>query len=121
MQIPSNKDTILKLQRIGYMTYENTIYASENGKTFKTSLLSGKSGALNLALINGGAQPIVEINGIKINDALPLKNYRIPAGMPVVIQASNPFLGLKSQQTIIVQENESKSLEMILKPEKKSP
>ena len=121
VQIPSNKEIILKLNKIGYMPYENTIYSVENGKTFKTTLLSGRSGALNLALINGGAQPIVEINGIKINDALPLKNYRIPAGMPVVIQASNPFLGLKSQQTIIVQENESKSLEMILKPEKKSP
>ncbi len=121
VQIPSNKDVILKLQKIGYMPYENTIFSTVNGKTFKTTLLSGKSGALNLALINGGAQPIVEINGIKINDALPLKNYRIPAGMPVVIQVSNPFLGLKSQQTIIVQENESKSLEMILKPEKKSP
>lgn len=121
VQIPSNKEIILKLNKIGYMPYENTIYSVENGKTFKTTLLSGRSGALNLALINGGAQPVVEINGIKINDALPLKNYRIPAGMPVVIQASNPFLGLKSQQTIIVQENESKSLEMILKPEKKSP
>ncbi len=121
VQIPSNKDVILKLQKIGYMPYENTIFSTENGKTFKTTLLSGRSGALNLALINGGAQPIVEINGIKINDALPLKNYRIPAGMPVVIQVSNPFLGLKSQQTIIVKENESKSLEMILKPEKKSP
>ena len=121
IQVPANKDLVLKLQKIGYMSYENTIYASESGKTFKTSLLSGKTGAINLALINGGAQPIVEINGTKINDALPLKNYRSPAGMPVVIQASNPFLGLKSQQTIIVQENESKSLEMILKPEKKSP
>lgn len=121
IQIPSNKDVVLKLQKIGYLAYENTIYASESGKTFKTSLLSGKSGALNLALVNGGAQPIIEINGIKINDSLPLKNYRIPAGMPVVIQARNPFLGLKSQQTIIVQENESKSIEMILKPEKKSP
>lgn len=121
VQVPSNKDITLKLQKIGYLAYENTIYASESGKTFKTTLLSGKSGALNLNLVNGGAQPIVEINGIKINDNLPLKNYRIPAGMPVVIQASNPFLGLKSQQTIIVQENESKSLEMILKPEKKTP
>lgn len=121
VQIPANKDVTLKLQKIGYMPYENTIFSAENGKTFKTSLMSGKTGALSLALINGGAQPVVEINGVKINDSLPLKNYRIPAGMPVVIQARNPFLGLKSEQTIIVQENESKSLELILKPEKKSP
>lgn len=121
IQIPSNKDVVLKLEKIGYLAYENTIYASESGKTFRATLLSGKSGALNLALINGGAQPVVEINGIKISDKLPLKNYRIPAGIPVVIQASNPFLGLKSEQTIIVEENESKSLELILKPEKKSP
>ena len=121
IQIPANKDVVLKLQKIGYMSYENTIFSADNGKTFKTSLMSGKTGALSLALVNGGAQPVVEINGVKINDALPLKNYRIPAGMPVVIQARNPFLGLKSEQTIIVQENESKSLELILKPEKNSP
>jgi len=72
-----------------------------------------------LALINGGAQPVVEINGIKINETLPLKNYRIPAGIPVVIQVNNPFLGLKTEQTIVVQENESKTLELILKPETK--
>lgn len=119
IQIPSNKDVVLKLQKIGYMPYENTIYAADSGKTFKTTLLSGKSGALSLALINGGVQPVVEINGIKINDTLPLKNYRIPAGIPVIIQASNPFLGLKSEQTIIVQENESKTIELFLKPEKK--
>jgi eukaryotic-like serine/threonine-protein kinase len=121
VQIPSNKDVVLKLQKMGYLAYENTIYSTENGKTFKTTLLSGKSGALNLAIVNGGAQPVIEINGMKINDTLPLKNYRIPAGLPVVIQVSNPFLGLKTQQTIIVEENESKSLELILKPEKKSP
>lgn len=119
IQIPSNQDVTLKLHKIGYLGYENVINASEDGKTFRATLLSGKTGALNLNLVNGGAQPIVEINGIKINDALPLKNYRIPAGMPVVIQARNPFLGLRTEQTIIVQENESKSIELILKPEKK--
>jgi serine/threonine-protein kinase len=119
IQIPANQDVVLTLKKIGYLEYENTIYSAENGKTIKTTLLSGKTGALNLALINGGAQPVVEINGIKINETLPLKNYRIPAGIPVVIQVNNPFLGLKTEQTIVVQENESKTLELILKPETK--
>ncbi|MFN8847922.1 MAG: hypothetical protein ACK5W9_13810, partial [Bdellovibrionales bacterium] len=73
------------------------------------------------ALINGGASPEIEINGTKISEQLPLRNYRLPAGVPVVIRVKNSFLGTKAERTIVLDENESKSLELILKPDKAQP
>jgi eukaryotic-like serine/threonine-protein kinase len=121
VQIPANRDVKLNLEKTGFMAYESTITASENGKTFRATLLTGRTGVLNLSLINGGAAPEIEINGMKIAEQLPLKNYRLPAGVPVIIKVKNTFLGLKAERTLVLDENESKNLELILKPEKSQP
>ncbi|MFN9066075.1 MAG: protein kinase domain-containing protein [Bdellovibrionales bacterium] len=121
VQIPANKDVKLNLDKLGFNSYESTISASENGKTIRATLMGGRTGVLNLALINGGASPEIEINGTKISEQLPLRNYRLPAGVPVVIRVKNSFLGTKAERTIVLDENESKSLELILKPDKAQP
>ncbi len=121
VRIPANQDVVMRLEKAGYLMHESTIRAEQSGKTFRSTLLSGRTGALTLSLINGGAKPEIEINGTKIMDEMPLRNYRIPAGVPVIIKVQNTFLGLKAEKTIVVGENESKAVELILKPEKSSP
>lgn len=121
VQIPANKNVDLRLEKPGHLLYESTIVANESGKTFNATLFTGRTGAINLSLINGGAQPEIEINGTRISEQPPLRNYRIPAGVPVVIKVQNSFLGLKAEKTIVVGENEFKSLEIILKPKKSEP
>lgn len=121
VQIPANRDVKLNIEKTGYMPYESTVTASENGKTFRATLMGGRTGVLNLSLINGGAAPEIEINGMKIAEQMPLKNYRLPAGVPVIIKVKNTFLGLKAERTVVLDENESKNLELILKPEKSQP
>ncbi len=120
-QIPANKDVKLRLEKSGYQLYEASFMAQENGKTFRATLMSGRVGVLNLSLINGGASPEIEINGTKISEPLPLRNYRLPAGIPVIIKVQNSFLGLKAERTVVLGENESKSVELILRPEKNQP
>lgn len=120
-QIPANQDVKLRLEKSGYQIYEASFMAEENGKNFRATLMSGRVGVLNLSLINGGAAPEIEINGTKINEQLPLRNYRLPAGIPVVIKVQNSFLGLKAERTVVLGENESKSVELILRPEKSKP
>lgn len=120
-QIPANQDVKLRLEKSGYQVYEASFMAEENGKTFRATLMTGRVGVLNLSLINGGASPEIEINGTKINEQLPLRNYRLPAGVPVVIKVQNSFLGLKAERTVVLGENESKSVELILRPEKSQP
>jgi serine/threonine protein kinase len=121
VQIPANRDVKLNLDKLGFNSYEATISANENGKTIRATLMGGRTGVLNLSLINGGASPEIEINGTKISEQLPLKNYRLPAGVPVIIRVKNSFLGTRAERTIVLDENESKSLELILKPEKAQP
>lgn len=121
VQIPANRDIKLYLEKTGYMPYESTITSNENGKTFRATLMGGRTGVLNLSLINGGASPEIEINGTKISEQLPLRNYRLPAGVPVVIRVRNTFLGMRAERTVVLDENESKNLELILKPEKLQP
>ena len=120
-QIPANQEVKLRLEKSGYSLYESTVLAKENGKTFRATLMTGKMGVLNLSLINGGAAPEVEINGTKISEQIPLRNYRLPAGIPVIIKVKNSFLGMRAEKTIVLDENESKNIELILKPEKSHP
>lgn len=120
-QIPANQDVKLRLEKSGYSLYESTVLAKENGKTFRATLMTGKMGVLNLSLINGGAAPEVEINGTKISEQIPLRNYRLPAGVPVIIKVKNSFLGMKAEKTVVLNENESKNIELILKPDKSRP
>ena len=120
-QIPANQDVKLRLEKSGYQLYEASFTAQENGKTFRATLMTGRVGVLNLSLINGGASPEIEINGTKITEQLPLRNYRLPAGVPVIIKVQNSFLGLKAERTVVLGENESKNVELILKPEKNQP
>ena len=121
IQLPANENLTLRLEKMGYLANEREVRATHDGETFMATLLAGRMGAINLSLINGGAQPEIEINGTRIAEKLPLRNYRIPAGVPVVIKVQNSFLGLKAEKTVVVRENESKSLELILKPEKTNP
>lgn len=122
VQIPANKPVVIRLEKPEHLPFEKTIRASESGQTFNSNLQAiASTGALNLSLVNGGAQPEIEINGQKVNQPPPLKNYRVPAGVPVVIKVRNSFLGLKAEKTISVGASESKHIELILKPEKSSP
>jgi hypothetical protein len=83
--------------------------------TLKYSLLPmPKMGYINLELVNGGHNPVVYINGQRIEERLPLKNYPVIAGAPVKIQANNPFTGLSAEKTVQVGANERIQVNLLL-------
>jgi serine/threonine-protein kinase len=99
----------------GYQYYEKRERATSPGYQIKASLLPmPKMGYISLDVINGGSNPVVFINGQRVNDNLPLRNYAIPAGQAVRIQAHNPFTGLAAEQVVTVGYNQKRQINLIL-------
>ncbi len=114
-RMDSGREFTLALKKDGYQPNERKTKVSDNGMVIKTSLLPmPKMGYINLDLVNGGHNPVVFINGVRIEDKLPLKNYAVIAGTPVKIQAHNPFTGLSAEQTVKVGSNEKIQVNLLL-------
>ena len=115
ISVAANKEFTLGLKRDGYFPYETKLNANENALSHRATLQESiKTAYISLSVINGGPVPIVTINGQRLLEKLPLKSYAIPAGVPVIIKASNPFSKLSAEQTVFMTSNERKSIELVL-------
>ena len=111
----ANREFTVSMRLEGYQYYERKERVIVNGYQIRASLLPApKMGYLNLEIMNGGSNPVIVINGQRIEEKLPLKNYAIPAGTSVKIQAHNPFTGLRAEQTVKVGANQRLQVNLIL-------
>jgi hypothetical protein len=121
LPVEANKEFTVALRKDGFQYYERRERAVENGHVIKASLLPmPKMGYINLDLINGGSNPVVFINGLRIEEKLPLRNYAVIAGAPVKIEAHNPFTGLTAEQVVSVGSNQRIQVNLILSQRKPS-
>lgn len=113
--LPANSVVQLGLKMEGFQYYQREITISKDGDTFKATLLKAPNLAyVNIELVNAGNDPVIKINGERISEKPPIRLYGIPAGTPVVIEASNPFTGLKATQTVTVRANQKRDITLIL-------
>ena len=113
--VDAYEDFTISFRLDGYQYYEKRERATQQGYQIKASLLPlPKMGYINLEVVNGGLNPVVFINGQRVNDNLPLRNYAIPAGQAVRIQAHNPFTGLTAEQVVTVGYNQRRQINLIL-------
>jgi serine/threonine-protein kinase len=113
--IEAGKEFTVSLRKEGFQYYERKERASEKGLIIKASLLPmPKMGYINLDLVNGGMNPVIIINGMRIEEKLPLKNYAVIAGAPIKIEAHNPFTGLSAEQTVQVGANQKIQVNLLL-------
>jgi serine/threonine-protein kinase len=116
IRVEGNKQAHLTLAKDGYITYELDLKVTQDGTTHQATLQPlPKAGYLSVTLVQGGQNPIIEINGQRLGEKPPIVNYRVPAGVPVTIKARNPFTGAYAEQTLTVGNNQKKSIELILK------
>jgi serine/threonine protein kinase len=119
--IEADKEFTIALRKEGHQYYERRERAVKNGYMIQASLLPmPKMGYINLELINGGSNPVVFINGLRIEEKLPLKNYAVLAGSTVKIEAHNPFTGLSADQVVTVGNNQRIQVNLILSQRKPS-
>lgn len=110
---PRQKVTLL-LEKEDFFPSESEFIPDKDGASVKVLLSQGRSGFLTLSVVNGGLDPILEIDGKKISARPPLKQYRIPASVPVRIRVSNPYSQMTAEESITVQENEQANLQLVL-------
>ncbi|PIS10035.1 MAG: hypothetical protein COT73_11535 [Bdellovibrio sp. CG10_big_fil_rev_8_21_14_0_10_47_8] len=119
--LDAGRDFTLSLRRDGYQYYEKRETANTNGKQINATLLPlPKMGYINLDLFNAGSNPVIVINGQRVDEKLPLRNYAVPAGTPVRIQVHNPFSGLSAEQVVRVELNQRVQVKLILSQRKPS-
>lgn len=113
--IDADKEFTVSLRLEGYTYYERRERASSNGYQVRASLIPlPKMGYINVDLANAGSNPVVLINGNRIEDKMPLRNYAIVANSAVKIQVHNPFTGMSAEQTVTVGPNQRQNIKLIL-------
>jgi serine/threonine protein kinase len=114
LSLSAGKKFMLKIEKPGYNKHESSFVPSKDGSSISVTLLQGRTGFLNLDVVNGGAEPIVEINGQRISDRLPLDQYMVPANVPVRIRVYSPYGKVSAEKTVLVKENEQASIHLVL-------
>lgn len=115
ISVEANKEFSLGLRKEGYFPYEASLKATQNAMTFKASMQQMlKIGYISINVVNGGNAPVVSINGQRLIEKMPIKSYAVPAGVPLTIRAYNPFTGLSAEQTLVIDANQKKLIELIL-------
>ena len=115
LELEANRVYTLRLKKEGYVDYENKIRATQNPTTLKATMMPVTEPAyISIKVINGGANPIVEINGRILAEKVPIENYRVPSNTPLKIFAKNPFTQLTDEVKVVIQPNQRKNIELIL-------
>jgi hypothetical protein len=116
------KDYVVTLKKEGYLNYEGTIRAMQNGSTFSMSMQPAQKAAyVSISVANGGLNTVIYVNGIRLGEKPPITRYAIAAGTPVRITAYDPFYKLSAEQVVNVEANQKKSVNLILGMDQRKP
>ncbi|MEK6773693.1 MAG: serine/threonine-protein kinase [Bdellovibrionota bacterium] len=111
----TNQDYQLKLIKQGYLPLEKTFSLTRLVNTLDNKLSLERYGFINLNVIGGGSNPVVEINGKIVDKKPPITMQKVPAGVPITIRVNNEYLNMSAAETITVNENQKKIVELVLK------
>jgi len=114
-----DKDVVYKivLRKDGYIPYEARFQARQDPSSLKATMQPlPKTAYLFISARNSGRDPIVTVNGQRLSEKLPIEFYPVPADTPVIVRISNPLLKLAAEQTVTVQPNKRKTVDLLLEP-----
>ncbi len=115
-RVEGKKSFHMTLVKDRYLPYERDMIADRDAVTFSATMLPlPRAGYLTINIVAGGDNPMIEINGQRLGEKPPITNYPIPAGIPVVVRAHNPFSDTFAEQSVIIQNNQKKTIELILR------
>lgn len=115
LQIEAKKEFRIGFRKDGFTPYERAERATHNGYSVKATLQPMTDvGYLTIEVINGGTDPVITLNGIRLEEKPPINLMAVPAGKPLKIQAHNPFMNLRAEQTIQVGVGQKQKLQLIL-------
>lgn len=111
VSVPSNKSFTLSLRKRGYVEYtkQNFKLADLGQPILKATLIEEQIGYINID-VSPPYNVRVYINGKQLNEALPIRNYKVPAGTKLKIKAENPFSKKIKIEQVTLKQNERKNL-----------
>ncbi len=115
-RVEGKKSFHVTLVKDRYLPYERDMIADRDAVTYNATMLPlPRAGYLTINIVAGGDNPMIEINGQRLGEKPPITNYPIPAGIPVVVRAHNPFSDTFAEQSVTIQNNQKKTIELILR------
>ncbi|GIL18461.1 MAG: hypothetical protein BroJett040_22120 [Oligoflexia bacterium] len=114
--IETNRLFRLKLLRDGYLPYEMpSVKANPDGYTLKATMMpEPPSGYVTIEVFNGGVDPVITVNGVRLTEKPPIQNYKVPAGANVTIKAVNPYSNLQAQESFVIGQGQRKFVRLYL-------
>lgn len=113
-ELPAKDSIHITFKKEGYYPYEIDFNPVTNAQSLQANMQPlGRTAFLNISLLNGGSKPVVEINGRRIGDT-NIRNYPIPANVPVQIRARNSYTGAMAETSVMLQADQKKTLELLL-------
>ncbi|MCH2532932.1 MAG: protein kinase [Bdellovibrionales bacterium] len=111
VSVPANKAFTLGLRKRGYVEYvkESFEVKNLNQPILKATLIEEQIGYVSID-VSPPYNARVFINGKQLNESLPIRNYKVPAGTTIKIKAENPFSKKVKYEQITLKQNEHKNL-----------
>ncbi|MBX3016767.1 MAG: protein kinase [Bdellovibrionaceae bacterium] len=115
--IELNKNFRITLVKEEYLPYDRGEMkaASAEGVTIRATLQpEPPTGYIGVDVINGGGEPVISVNGVRLAEKPPIQRYPVPAGVPVKIRVYNPLTQLYAEETVIVGVGQRRAVRLIL-------
>ncbi len=113
--VDANKEFKIEIIKDGFIPYSKVEKFQKDGESIRASLqINPTVGYIFIDVKNGGSNPIIKVNNIQLSEKVPVKSYAVPAGIPVKVEAFNPFTQLYAEETVTIGQNQKKSLNLIL-------
>jgi eukaryotic-like serine/threonine-protein kinase len=112
--VTSNKPITVTLTKEGYYKYQQIKTISSASSLSATLLPTPAMGYLSIVIRNGGESPVVSINGVRLNEKLPIVEYAVPANQDIEVEAINPYSKAMDKVKVKVMTNKIQTVELIL-------
>ncbi|MBC7457023.1 MAG: serine/threonine protein kinase [Bdellovibrionaceae bacterium] len=112
--VTSNKEVTITLIKEGFYKYQQKKTLTSASSLAAALLPTPAMGYLNIIVRNGGESPSIFINGVRLNEKLPIVEYAVPANQELEIEAKNPFANSMDKTKVKVMTNKIQTVELIL-------
>lgn len=115
--VESSQEFRLTLHKDGFLTYDRPSERAgpDMYKLEATLQPEPPMGYISIEIVGGGStDPIVTVNGQRLDDRQQFSRYPIPAGVPVVVKAVNPFAQVSAEETVTVGVSQKRAVRLIL-------
>jgi hypothetical protein len=111
VEIPADRPFTIDLKLDRYIDYTKTDLTSEHtGRSFTATLQKSMVAYLDID-VKPARNARVYVNGQPLTDEnLPITRYAVPSGTKIKIRAENPYTGTSAEETLILKEDQRKSL-----------